>query len=598
LKVNTRASPVAVYFPQIVTLTFLQAFLLRQATKLLLTDKSFVLLNKRINFITNLIYMKRFALLLPVLMLVYTSFACTIIVAGKKATTDGSVIVSHTDCGDDCRIRVVPGEKFKDGEMAPVYWGIQRIDLPLGDNGEIIGYIPQVKETYSYFHSAYSHMNEHQLAIGESTTSQRQEVKFKREDGKQIMTVEQAQIFALQRCKTAKEALKLITHLMETYGFLPSCVGESETLAIADTEEVWILEIYSVGGDWDPKSGKKGAIWTAKRVPDENALIVPNWSIIKSIDTTQNDCMASANYMSFAIEKGWYTLGNGKFNWQKTYSPIPREWATSRFWLFYSTVSPNLKEWPNRKLNSVYDTQNPYIQYVEDLDLYPFSAKVEKKLSVQDIMEFQRSTFTGTIYDMSEDPDWYTTGRDGKIQKSPLATPFPRRDMQHLLDITRRRNIAMGSYGMIAQLRGWMPDEIGGIYWVYQDNQVAAPYVPIYAGVQKIHESYNNYDPDKYNENSARWVYDFVDNLLYLKWQEAYFNDLKPMRDSLENAMLLDMQDLEKRMLTLYKSNPKKVNKELTEYTKMQMLNMMDAWRELRNTLLVKYTNNNQGINF
>jgi dipeptidase len=93
-------------------------------------------------------------------------------------------------------------------------------------------------------------------------------------------------------------------------------------------------------------------------------------------------------------------------------------------------------------------------------------------------------------------------------------------------------------------------------------------------------------------------VYDFVDNLLYLKWQEAYFNDLKPMRDSLENAMLLDMQDLEKRMLTLYKSNPKKVNKELTEYTKMQMLNMMDAWRELRNTLLVKYTNNNQGINF
>ena len=542
--------------------------------------------------------MKKFGLLLLAVISVSQAFSCTIIAAGKKATKDGSVIVSHTDCGDDCRIRVVPGQTWKKGEMAPVYWGIQRIDLPLGDNGEIIGYIPQVEKTYSYFHSAYPHMNEHQLAIGESTTSQREEVKFDRKEAKQIMTIEQAQIFALQRCKKAEDAVKLIGHLMETYGFLPSCVGESETLAIADPEEVWIFEVFSVGGDWDPESGKPGAVWAAKRVPDDHALIIPNWSIIKQIDTTRNDCMASPNYMSFAIEKGWYHPDQGEFHWQKTYSPVPREWATGRFWLFYSTVAPNLKDWPDRKLRSTYDTQNPYIQYVEDLDMYPFSAKVEEKLSVRDVMEFQRSTFTGTIYDMSEDPDWYIPGRDGKIKKSSLATPFPRRDMQQLLDITRRRNIAMGGYGMIAQLRNWLPDEIGGIYWVYQDNQVAAPYVPVYAGVTEIHESYKNYNPKQYDENSARWVYDFVDNLLYLKWQDAYFKDVKPMRDSLENEMFDDMESFETKMARLYKKDPDAVKQEVTRFTKDRMLSMMEAWRIMRNTLLVKYTNNNQGINF
>ncbi|MFO7880225.1 MAG: C69 family dipeptidase [Bacteroidales bacterium] len=542
--------------------------------------------------------MKKTAIFLILMMLFSGSYACTVIVAGKKATKDGSVIISHTDCGADCRIRVVPGRTYEAGAKAPVYWGIQRIDLPLDEHGEILGYIPQVEKTYSYFHSAYPHMNEHQLAIGESTTSQHEEVKFDRKDAKQIMTVEQAQIFALQRCKTSREAVKLIGHLMETYGFLPSCVGESETLAIGDPNEAWIFEVFSVGGDWDPESGKSGAVWAAKRVPDDHALMIPNWSIIREVDTSLNTCMASPNYKQFAIEKGWYSPEQGKFNWQKTYSPIPREWATGRFWLFYSTIAPNLKNWPKRGLNSPYDTQNPYIQYVEDLDMYPFSARPEEKLSVQDIMEFQRSTFSGTIYDMSEDPDWYVPDGEGELQKSPLATPFPRRDMQRLLDITRRRNIAMGAYGMIAQLREWLPDPIGGIYWVYQDNQVAAPYVPIYAGVQEIHESYKNYNPDEFNENSARWVYDFVDNLLYLKWQEAYFDDVKPMRDSLEQAMFTEMESFEKRMKKLHKKDPGACKDELTDFTETQMLNMQEAWREMRKTLLVKYSNNKQGINF
>jgi dipeptidase len=246
------------------------------------------------------------------LILIFASFifkhaeACTIIVVGKEASKDGSVIISHTDCGDDSRIRVVQGQTHPADALAPVHWGIQRVDLPLDDYGEVIGQIPQVEETYTYIHSAYPHINEHQLAIGESTTSMREALKFKREEGEQIMTIEQAQIFALQRCKDARKAVELIGRLMEEYGFLPSCVGESESLVIADPDEAWIFEVMGVGPGWKRDSGKPGAIWAAKRVPDDHVVMLPNWSIIKEVDTTKATCMASPNYKSVAIEKGWY----------------------------------------------------------------------------------------------------------------------------------------------------------------------------------------------------------------------------------------------------------------------------------------------------
>lgn len=524
-------------------------------------------------------------------------YSCTIVVAGKNATTDGSVIVSHTDGGLDCRVRVIPRMNFKAGDKAPVYWGIQNIDQPLDSYGEVIGYIPQVTETFSYIHSALPHINEFQLAIGESTLSQREEMKFDMKDGDQIMTVEQAEIFALQRCSTAYDAVTLIGKLMDEYGFLPSCIGESECLAIADPNEAWLFEVFSVGA-WKKDSGKPGAVWAAKRIPDDHVAMVPNWSTIKDIDTTKNDCMASSNYMQFAIDKGWYNPDSGvPFHWQKTYSPIPREWATGRFWLFYSTYAPNYAEYPDRKLKSVYYAQNPYIQFVEDLDLYPFSVKPEKKISVQDVIAFQRSVGEGTIYDMTSDPDWYVPNEEGKLELSPLATPFPTKDMRKLLDITWRRNVARGGFGMVAQLRSWLPDPIGGIYWVYEDNEYVGPYVPIYCGVTKINPLYKTYNPNEFSDKSARWVYDFVDNLLYLKWQDAW-KDVKPVRDSLENATYAELPELEKKAAELYSKNPDKAKELLTDYVWKKMDQYVDAYIKLRHLLIMKYTNNKQGINF
>ncbi len=522
---------------------------------------------------------------------------CTDIIVGKDASIDGSVITSHTGCCPECRVHVVPAQTFKKGTKAPVYYGLQDVKKPLHEYGKIIGYIPQAEKTHAYFHTGYPQMNEHQLAIGESTLSQRDELKVDISSGKQIMTIEQAQLFALQRCKTAREAIKLITSLVEKYGFLPSCGPESEALCIADTKEAWVLEVFSVGIDWTPESRKLGAIWAAQRVPDDHITVVPNWSIIKEIDLSNPDCfMASKNYMQVAIDHGWYDPKSARpFNWQEAYSPIPREWAMNRFWLFYTTFAPNFKEWPRKKLTSPYSGYNAYHQYLESISHYPFSVKPERKLSVQDVIAFQRSVFEGTIYDMTADVDWFVPDGKGGMVNSPRATPLSIEDMRELLDITWRRMVSRGGYGMVAQLRDWLPAPIGGIYWFYLDNQHISTYVPIYAGVQETSLFYKTYDPDNFSEDSARWAIDFVDNLLYLKWQEAIM-DLRAVRDPLESSFFDNIPTIDKKALELYKKNPKQAKKFLTNYTKKNMEKIVKMYKELRNMLITKYTNNKQGL--
>jgi len=534
-------------------------------------------------------------LLLTVVLLAIQSgeaCACTMVVAGRKATVDGSVITSHTDACDDSRLFYVPAQKHKKSGLAPVYWGLQDPTIAHGE-WEVIGHIPQVERTFAYFHSGYSHINEKQLAIGESTTSQRSELGVDRETGGQIITVEQAMIFALQRCETALDAVKLITSLVDEYGFLPSCGPASETLAIADPDEAWILELFSIGPGWEPGSGKPGALWAARRVPDDHVTMIPNWSIIREIDLSRPEWfMASENWMQVAIDHGWHDPDSGApFIWQEVYTPTLREWATSRFWLFYSTFCPELREWPDRTLDGPHEKYDSYHQYVEDLSIYPFSAVPDEKISVQDIMAFQRSTFEGTIYDMTADHDWLIPEGDSCLVKSPLTTPFPTPDMRHLLDIDFRRNVAKGGYGMIAQLRGWLPDPVGGIYWYFVDNQHVGSYVPIYAGVTEIHPAWNTYDPAKYSEDSHRWAVDFVDNLLYLKWQEA-IEDVKAVRDPVEASYFEEIAAIDEKAGALYKKSPRKASKYLNELTWERMEEMHGIYSELRDQLITKYTNN------
>lgn len=539
-------------------------------------------------------------LVLIILILGYqhSLLACTIIAVGKKASADGSVIISHTDAGPDSRIFIVPGKTHKAGSKAPVYWGIQDASLPLNDDGEILGYIQQVEQTYKYFQSAYSHVNEFQLGIGESTTSQKDELACTRENGEQIMIIEQTQIFALQRYKKAKEATKFIGDLMTEYGFLSSSGDGSETLVIADTDEIWVFEVFGVGPDWTRESGKPGAIWAAQRLPDETATMIPNWSIIKEIDAADTEhFMVSENYMQEAIDRGWYDPSLGKpFVWQDAYTPLPVEYATGRFWLFHQTFAPNFKKWPDRFLNgNPYKGLIPYYQTVEPLSIYPFSVKPEKKISVQDIIVFQRSTFEGTIYDMTAGPEWLVHDADSGFVKSPLATPFPGSDLRKLLKMTYRRPVARhrGHYGMVLQLRDWLPNEIGGVYWVYLDNPYFSPYVPIYTGNLSIAETYNTYDPNKYDENSARWAIDFIDNLANLKFQKIA-EDVKLVRTPFEAEIHKNQKSIEKEAMNLYEKNPTAAQEYLTSYSNSLMNDVTKMFINLRNEIITNYTNNHE----
>ena len=527
-----------------------------------------------------------------------TARPCTIIAVGKKASADGSVILSHTDTGPDSRIRVVPGRSWPEGAMAPVYWGIQDPAQPLENPTEILGYIPQVRRTFTYIRSAYSHVNEHQLGIAESTTNQRPELVNEKGKCEQIMTIEIAQIFALERCRTARAAVRLIGDLMTAYGFLCSSGDGSETLAIGDTGEVWILEVFGVGPEWKKGSGKPGAIWAAQRLGDDQATMVPNWSILKRIDPADKEnFMLSENWMSEAVKHGWYEPSSGEpFIWQEVYAPLPQEFATGRFWLFYSTFMPNLYPWPDRSMGSdPFKNLNPYMQYVEPLSIYPFSAMPEKKISVRDVIAFQRSVFEGTIYDMSGDPNWLVPDGKGGYLKSPLATPFPGRDLRALLKLTYRRPVARhrGHYGMVLQLRSWLPDPVGGLYWIYLDNPYDTPSAPIYTGVTSTAACYQTYDPEKYSDASARWTIDMVDNLANLKFQQA-IGDVHAVRDPWEEAIFARQDSIEAEAVRLHARSPKKAAEFLTRYCTGLQEQVPGMYIALRDTLISKYTNNRE----
>lgn len=523
---------------------------------------------------------------------------CTVIGVGRNATVDGSVITSHTDCCSECRIQVIPGRVYPKGTMAPVHWGMvyfgaddERRALPLGEFGKFIGHIPQVEKTFTYFHTGYSQMNERQLAIGESTCSERPDLDVPFVEGltRQIMTVEQAQVFALERCASAREAVRLIGGLMEKFGFLPSC-GGSEALCLADPRELWLMEICGVGPEWTPESGKPGAIWAARRIPDDEIIVIANHFRIREIDPRDPDVLASVNYEREAIDRGWYDPKGGRpFIWQEAYAPAIREGSLSRMWLVFSTLAPSAKAWPKRALNDAAGPGTLYAQPIEGAAFYPLSVKPDRKVSVRDVIALQRSAFEDTIYDMTWDPAWTVPSGGGRLAKSPMASPFISPELERVLRIRHHRTIATQGYGMVAQLRGWLPDPVGGIYWFYVDNPFVSPYIPVYAGVTDVSPLYKTYDYREFSEASARWAVDFVEKLMLLRWQPAV-KDLREARDPVEDGFFRDQAGIDARAAELVKNGAAAAAKYLTELTVSRMEKLVELYRDLRRRLLTKYS--------
>ncbi len=496
--------------------------------------------------------------------------SCTSIAVGKKATQDGSVIVCQT-CDANYRtwVNIKPHQKFEKPTTRKIYWGLLHTETPwdLADT-ELKGEIPEVSETYSFVNVAYPCLNEKQLAMGETTIGGKRELRNK----KGLFRIENLQAIALERCTTAREAIKLMGDLAVKYGY-----GDAgECLNVADKNEIWQFEIFGAGSLY------VSAVWAAQRIPDDHVGISANRSRIGKIDLNNPDYfMASDNVISLAKEMKFYDPEkDGEFSFWKAYSG--RTPFSIRDYFVLSTVAPSL----NLKI---------------DAEELPFSVKPEKKLSLQDVFALYRNAYEGTEYDMTKNllvpknrrKGYHKKDFDeevGELVKSRLANPWMNRKLIRLLNTVkpgtveyqRTIPVARCSYSQVVQLRDWLPDEVGGIAWFAFDNPAHSPRIPIFAGVTKLPESFNFCAQKRFRMDSACWAFKRANRLATVEWgktKEHINGNIK----TIEEMEFADLPNLETTVSKLLKeeNGKEKAKKYLTNYTDKMARAAESKWWEL-----------------
>ena len=499
--------------------------------------------------------------------------ACTSITVGKLASVDGSVMTSHTcDSREDRTwIDIVPARKYKPGTRRKTYvkshLTVSAYDL---SKQELKGEIPQAAETYKYLNATLPPINEHQVAVGESTFGGKKEM---RSDIGLIDYYEVNRIM-VERARTAREAIKIADEVTGKYGYIDG----GECFTIADPNEVWHLEIIG------PGKGKKGAVWVAQRVPDDHVGVNANSSRIRRIDLSQPDYyMASKNYKSRAIELGLYDPASGRpFEFCYVYASRKSMASRRREWRVFDLLAPSLKLDPNG-------------------ENFPFSIKPEKKVSVKDIMTIFRDTYEDTPFDMTKymlvkelDKEGKPTG---KFVKSAYANPFMHYDMMPLFKINGgwneygERCIARYycTYATVIQVRSWLPNDIGGLVWFGYDNPAMTAYAPLYIGIEKVPESYKICGRPGFNRDSAWWAFNRVADLSAQKWGEMR-RDAAEVWTAFEEEAFKKQKEVEEKALKLYQKSPKKARRFLSQYSNDWMNRLTTAYWQLGDDLWSKYT--------
>ena len=495
--------------------------------------------------------------------------ACTSITLGKEATVDGSVITSHTcDSREDRTwLTIVPYMKHGKKANCAVYDGMRFArHADLAGEVKVAGYIPQMSETFGYINTAYPCMNERQLAIGESTFGGRKELRNK----KALISCDELCRLALERCETAREAIRLIDELTREHGYNDG----GECLTIADKDEVWHLEIMGSGED------EIGAVWAAQRVPDGHVGVNANASRIRWIDPEDPDhYMASENVFDVAIERGWYDPGSGApFEFCYAYNPGGR-----------ASMAARRREW------RVLDLLAPSLELDPNAENYPFSVKPDTLVALAEIMEIFRDTYEGTEFDMTK--FMYVEGEEGEFTKSPYANPFMHYDMMPLLKVNGgwgkmgERCIARYycTYVTVTQSRDWLPDPVGGVVWLGWDNPAMTTYVPLYCGITDVPDSWKVCGRPKYDRGCAWWAFNRVADLSAQKWGHMRV-DVDSARVAFEEEAFRSRADIEEKALELHEKNPKKARKYLTEYVMDYSDRVTRGYWDLGDHLWTKYT--------
>jgi len=492
---------------------------------------------------------------------------CTSVTVGKKATVDGSVITSHTDDSHRTRswIDIKAPADHPDGATMPLYKRVNcdTMAMPIYQHKKI-GEIPQVLHTYGYINTAYPCMNEHQLAIGESTFGGRSVLHS--DEG--LIDCQRLCQLMLERCTTAREAIELAGELTKKYGWNDA----GECLTISDKNEVWHLEIVG------PGKGKVGSIWVAQRVPDDHVSVNANASRILYINPKDKDYfMVSDNIYNMALDSGW-CISTEKFKFCYAYAPESRGSfaARRREWRVFDLVAPSMKLDPNG-------------------ENFPFSVKPDKPVTLQQLVNIFKDYYEGTPFNFVKDIT--VTDKDGKTVISPMANPFMPYDMNKVFKINGgwgwrgERTIARWytMYATIIQSREWLPDPLGGVVWLAMDNVATSIYIPVYCSASDLPEPYKT--PGRtngYTRKSAWWAFNRLGTLAAQRWGD--------MRKDVDSKFVPLQQELfdyqlafEAKVLPVLEKDPVKARKMLTDYTRQWGSRVVDEAWKLGDFLWTKY---------
>jgi dipeptidase len=475
--------------------------------------------------------------------------ACTNLLVTKNASVDGSVMITYTaDAEFHPHLEYTPAARYLAGDSVNITdW-----------DGKVRGRVKQARQTYAVI----GLMNEHQLAISETTFGGREELR----NPEGLLHYWDMMQLALERAKTAREAIKVMTDLVAEHGYRST----GESFSIADPQEAWIMEMIGPGPEG------QGAIWVALRIPDGYISCHANKARIGEFPLNDpENCLYSDNVISFAVEKGYYDPKSGKpFRFCEAYCPATpksKRYADTRVWSIFRRAAPSKNFSPD------------YHRAVEGAPPYPLWIQPDKKLSVADLFALMRDHYEGTDYDM-------TSG----IDAGPYGTPNRWRPIDWTLDSLdfyvweRPISTQQTAFSFVSQSRFWLPDPIGGVLWYGLDDTYTTCYVPLYCGINEVPKSFTVGSLSKFSWESAWWVFNFVANFANLKYSYM-IEDIQEVQRDIEEAFLALQPSVEKTAIELGKRDPKLLTRYLTDYSITNAEMVVSRWRELGEELICKY---------
>ncbi len=487
------------------------------------------------------------------------TYGCTNILVSKGATKDGSTMITYAADSHELygELYYYPSKDYPEGAMLDVYeW----------DTGKYLGKIKQVPHTYR----VVGNMNEYQLTIGETTFGGRSELS----DTTALIDYGSLIYITLQRAKTAREAIKVIDELLQEYGYYST----GESFSIADPNEVWIMEMISKG------TKEKGAVWVARRIPDGYISAHANQSRIRQfpMDDTEN-CLFSEDVISFAKEMGYYKGKDKDFSFADAYAPIDYSalrFCEGRVYSIFNRAAPSL------------EMSMDYVKGVASAEPMPLWIKPDNKLSVLDVAELMRDHFQGTEWDMTKDPGAGSFGLPYRWR--PLTWEV------NGVEYCNERAISTQQTGFsfVSQARADLPNAIGGVLWFGVDDTYSTVYSPMYCNITEVPQSFavGNGDMFHFSWDAAFWVFNFVSNFAYLRYNMV-IKDVRKAQKQIEEEFFSMQPIVEAKALEYYKESPEKAIAFLTDYSVNQGDLMVEKWKKLAGELMVKYIDGNVKTN-